>query len=484
VARRRSTDGGSLLLNYLIFTDPQPLQIGTPATPSSGTINICVSEGATTAYCSQIVIAVQVGNDAGSLFAQTPAAGVNTGKWTSSAVKMVPGKALGSTGGTWAQFIFTCQQSTDYDISYPLVFSFAGQVNTVAGDCSIAVAEASVTSGTPPGTPDNQGTFTVTLAQPQFYLVNFVTTATGSPTVPCTQFNNGDTINLFWESNGAWFEVYKKGDSTPFYSGAQSTCSLPGIATDTTFFLIASSAAPAAGFTPVQRYAGLTVTVTNPDLTPKTVRSSGNVSVGSALTVTGTATVTGNLAVGGPGGAAPNSTLTVSGATTLMSNLVVGVAGASSATTTLNGNLTIGVPGQFAATLFVTGATTINNSLTVTSLTTLANVNASQATLGTLLIGQWTFAQDANSNLNMYNSGGTAVTLTLNNSGLVSVNANRVLCDQDPVNLYQITRNAYLNATSLDPGFGATNEAAKAYWWSGYPPDNDSNLRINYGNPF
>src|SRR5262245_54196769 len=85
-------DGGHLLLNYLISTQPQPLQTSTASTPATGTIDIYVSEPSTTAYCNQIVIAVQVGSDPGCLYVQKPTGAVNSGKWSQTSLEIVGGE--------------------------------------------------------------------------------------------------------------------------------------------------------------------------------------------------------------------------------------------------------------------------------------------------------------------------------------------------------------------------------------------------------
>jgi len=353
---------GTLLLNYLIATQPQPLQISTTSTPAVGTIGIYVSEPATIAYCNQIIVAVQVGSDQGCLYAQTPTGAVNSGKWSQTSVEIVDGKTMGLAAGDWAKFTFDLKDNADDRITYNLVFSLTGAVNNAVGDCTIAIQEQSSNTNDPPNFETNQGTFTVTLALPQFYLTNFVATQTGSPTVPCTQFTNGTAINLLWESNGTWFQVYKKGDTAPFYAGAATTCTLSsGVATDTTFFLVASMTGnpsqdqPSGGYQAIYLYDALTVTITNPDLTPKTVGTTGNVTVGANLTVTGTAQVTGQSTLGSVGA----SGLNVTGTTTLAGATVNGPLTVNNATTTLAAAL-------INAGLTLQGGATITGGLTAT----------------------------------------------------------------------------------------------------------------------
>lgn len=354
----RPADGG-LLLSYLISTQPQPLQISTTSTPAVGTIGIYVSEPATIAYCNQIIVAVQVGSDQGCLYAQTPTGAVNSGKWSQTSLEIVDGRTMGLAAGDWAKFTFDLKDNADDRITYNLVFSLTGAVNNAVGDCTIAIQEQSSNTNDPPNFETNQGTFTVTLALPQFYLTNFVATQTGSPTVPCTQFTNGTAINLLWESNGTWFQVYKKGDTAPFYAGAATTCTLSsGVATDTTFFLVASMTGnpsqdqPSGGYQAIYLYDALTVTITNPDLTPKTVGTTGNVTVGANLTVTGTAQVTGQSTLGSVGA----SGLNVTGTTTLAGATVNGPLTVNNGTTTL-------ATAMINAGLTVQGGATVRGSL-------------------------------------------------------------------------------------------------------------------------
>lgn len=356
-----------LLLNYQIATMPQPLQISTISTPATGTLGIYVSEGTATAYCNQIVIAVQVGTDAGCLYAQTPTAAVNTGKWVQTSMEVVDGETVGLAAGDWARFNYDLKEISDDQITYNLVFSLTGPVNNVIGTCTVAVQEQSSTVNNPSDFRINEGSFSVSLALPQLYLNNFVATKAASPTVPCTQFGNGEAINFAWESNGTWFQLYKKHDTAPFYAGAASTCTLSGgVPTDTTFFLVAAMTGdpgqdqPSGGFETIYLYDALTITIGNPDLVAKSLLVNQNASVSGNLGVTGTATVSGQSALG----AVTASTLNVSGGTSLSGTNVSGPLGVTGTTTLAAAAINAGLTLQGGAT--IGGGATISSGASVT----------------------------------------------------------------------------------------------------------------------
>lgn len=364
--RRHDEQAGDnpLLLAYQISTMPQPLQISTTATPATGTLDIYVSEGPATAFCNQIVIAVQVGSDSGCLYAQTPTGAVNSGKWTLSSTEVVDGASIGLADGDWARFIYDLKDNSDDQITYNLVFSLIGQVNNTVATCTVMVQEQSLATNNPPDFQTNQGTFSIALALPQLYLNNFVATKTGSPTVPCTQFGNGEALNFAWESNGTWFELYKKNDTMPIYAGAASSFTLSaGVATDTTFFLIAAMTGdpgqdqPSGGFETIYLYDALTLTIGNPDLTPKSIVVNQDASIGGNLTVTGTAAVSGQSTLG----AVAASTLNVAGSTTLAGTTVGGPLSVSGTSTLAAAVINAGLTLQGGAT--IGGGATINGGL-------------------------------------------------------------------------------------------------------------------------
>jgi hypothetical protein len=145
--------------------------------------------------------------------------------------------------------------------------------------------------------------------------------------------------------HGTYFQLFAKDGSKALYQGTATSYALPAAPpTDTTFLLVVtmSPGITGGGFTPVAvtRYATLAITISGPDLKPNSVVSTADVSVGNALTVTGTASVPGQSSFGA---VAIGGTLDVSGATTLTGPLTA--AGA----TTLSG-------------------ATVNNALTATGI--------------------------------------------------------------------------------------------------------------------
>jgi hypothetical protein len=349
----------TMLLDYYLATQPQPLQAGDETIQANGTINVhIVSPTSPVAYANEITIAVPVGT--GGLFQQPPACTINTGKWVLTSQKKVKGKTIGLIADQdYSTFTINCQTPGDYNITYNLVVALVGAVTAVEDSYQLQVLENSGTTSDPSTFTPKKGMFTLSVVPPQLYLSNLVAYATGSPTVPKTEFINGADINLSWESNGTWFQVYKKGDTSPFFSGSGTTCTLSGgVSTATTFFLMASMTGnpnqDQGGFATVFLYDAITITISNPVLTPTSVNTSAGVTVGTNLTVNGTANVTGQTTLG----AATANTLTTTGLATLATATIPGTLGVTGATTLASATVNNG--------LTVTGGATINGGLTGT----------------------------------------------------------------------------------------------------------------------
>src|SRR5437868_5931203 len=359
------------LLTYLPATSPTPLQVSTPQTPLTGIVNTAaINEGTGQVYCNQVLIAVPVGTDPNNLFAPspTPGASCNTSKWAISSMVMKSGRDLGLDNDIqYATFTFDCRAQSDFLINYNLVFGVQGQMTAITSDCTILIQENSGITNDPNTFTPKKTSYTLTAYAPQFYLNNFVATAPAAPTVPATQFANGADIQFSWESNGSYFQLYQKNVATPIYSGMQTTFKLSGgVATDTTFFLVAmmsgnpSGDSPSNGYQPIYLYDALTITITNPDLTPRSAAISANASVGGTLGVTGQTTL-GSASVGG--------TLGVTGQATLGNANVGGTLGVTGQTNL--GNATVG------GTLTANGqsnlkSTSVGGSLNVSALATLS----------------------------------------------------------------------------------------------------------------
>ena len=373
------------LLTYLPSTYPSPLQVSTPQTPITGILHTsALNQDAKPIYCNKVLVAVPVGPDPEELFAISPAptASCNTSKWTISSLEIKTGAELGlDTTVQYATFTFQCRAQSDFLINYNLVFGVQGQMTGIISNCTVMIQETSGTSSDPNTFTNKRTTFTVAASTPQFYLQNLVATAPASPTVPATEFANGADIQFAWESNGTFFQIYQKNVPQPIYAGTQTSFRLPGgVARDTTFFLVAmmsgnpSGDSPFGGYQPIYLYDALTVTISNPDLTPRNATVSGtlgvtgqtnlaNAHVGGTLGVTGQTTLAntnvGALGVSGQtnlGNAAVSGTFGVTGQTNLANAIISGAL-------TANGNSTLNAA-QVNNSLTVSGATNLNGGLT------------------------------------------------------------------------------------------------------------------------
>jgi hypothetical protein len=325
---------------------------------------------------------VPVGTDPNNLFAPspTPSASCNTAKWAISSMVMKSGRDLGLDNDIqYSVFTFDCRAQSDFLINYNLVFGVQGQMTEITSDCTIQIQENSGTTNDPNSFTKKQTSYTLTAYAPQFYLQNFVATAPTAPTVPATQFANGADIQFSWESNGSYFQLYQKNVATPIYSGMQTTFKLSGgVATDTTFFLVAmmsgnpSGDSPSNGYQPIYLYDALTITITNPDLTPRSAVISGNAGVSGAFGVAGPTTL-GNTSVGGTlgvtgqatlGNANVGGTLGVSGQTNL-GNAVVGGTLTANGQSSLKSTSVAGTLGVSSLASFSGGLTALSNPISM-----------------------------------------------------------------------------------------------------------------------
>jgi hypothetical protein len=275
-----------LLLAYAVSSVPSPLGAG-----ETGTATLSVSPIVAPVYCNAVVLSVRIGTQDGCVFATPPAASVSLADWTHDPVVVGPGSAIGLGAGTFASYAFTTDNPAAYLINYPLSFHLEGLMAPIPGDFSIPITERAGRSSDPSSFSTNQGSAPVSTIDPSFYVENFVATADGAPTVPRSQFANGATIVFSWESNGSSFALYRKDETTPFWTGTATTWTLKtGPSTDTTFILQASSTTgdlADAGNPNATRilYRSLTLTIANPDLTPTSVTASADVTVGGTLNV-------------------------------------------------------------------------------------------------------------------------------------------------------------------------------------------------------
>lgn len=233
---------------------------------------------------------------------------------------------------------------------------------------------------------------------PAFFLDSFVATVPGS-SAPVTEFTNGAAIQLSWHSNGTSFTVYAAQDAQPVYQGTASTCVISGGRTRTTTFILAASVTggpqggtPQPGFETIYLYDALTVTIKNPDDTPRSLTAGtlsisgksdlkGDATLGSAtlgaLTVTGASELNGGVTASG---------LTVSGQANLQGPTTLGSA-------TVNGSLGVTGPSTLAAA--TVGTLTVTGSVTMMAPRTLSPGTWYTASTDGILVGTVWYPSDA-----------------------------------------------------------------------------------------
>lgn len=321
-----------LLLDYAFSSDPAPIPVSTAQVTNQARVNIGVAANPPGAkvFCSKIAVVVPVDSgtpSSDSLFAQPPAGSVSTGKWAISGATR-RGSELGPglvADQVYTEFIYTNKDSST-PIDYNLVLGLFGAVSPLVGDATIQILEV---SGTDPGKLETrQGTFTLSKVLPEFYLKNLIATSGEDSSKPITEFRKGAPIYLTWESNGTYFQLFAKGQR--IWQGTSTNVLLAdGVVADTTFILVASMTgdpdqdSPQGGYEPIYLYEALTVTVSDPVLTPTSVTVSDQ-------TTMNTATVHGSLSVLGGStlnGLAVNGPLTVADSASMEAVTVKGLSG-------------------------------------------------------------------------------------------------------------------------------------------------------------
>jgi hypothetical protein len=375
------------LLQYAFATSPAPLAVTTGVTPTSGAIDLGVFNGGKVVYCNQIQVAVPLGDTATDFSEAVPKTSLNTGRWTVSSARRVPGREIGLDAGDYAQFTFSARSSQDELIDYSLVLGLRADVNSQPGTFTYYVQEI---SGTDPGqlTP-RTATFPVDKRPPVFTLGNLMASMLDKPTVPCTRFANGAPVHLSWQSNGTWFQLFQAGNSTPVYAGPATSYTLTaGLADATTFVLAASVTGdpsgdqPSGGYRTLYLYDALTLGVSNPDITPRTVTASGTVVAGGAITGP---TVFGSTSVSAPTVSATaeltSPALTVSGKAAVASLGVSSVA--TLASTYVTNLLSVAGPTTLAGTR-VGGDLSVDGAVTAGDLIVTEAFTTAQATVSVL----------------------------------------------------------------------------------------------------
>lgn len=151
-----------------------------------------------------------------------------------------------------------------------------------------------------------------------FYLQNLIATVPGA-SLPTTDFGANADIALSWDSNGTAFTVYAAQDSNPVYSGTATSCVVSGGRTRSTTFILAASVSggptsgtPSTSFDTIYLYDTLTVTISDPVLTPGALTTTD-------LTVTGALTASGATTLG----AVSASTLSVANGLAMLTSIAL-----------------------------------------------------------------------------------------------------------------------------------------------------------------
>lgn len=313
------------LINYAVSSVPSPLQVST-STPTPGTITITV-QSQPTVLCNFVAVVIPIGTSADSIYQTSPPPTfvLPACNWSASALEIVNGTSLGLSSNL--NYITTTLKNMQSDLTVtPFTLSIKGNVNTELGVATFFITESSSPNQSQPSYTKKTAQFPMTkAAAPALYISSFYSYLTTSPTIPASEFLNGQSFTLSWQSNGDSFKVFEKNNPTPL-PGITGTSVTTSVANTTTFILVAS-------LNGAVLYDTLTVTVSNPTLTPQSITSqglvvesqdaiqlwsvtqdnSGNVTSGGMLQISHTNNTLNLEAISGPTGAANADALIISG---------------------------------------------------------------------------------------------------------------------------------------------------------------------------
>lgn len=340
------------LLNYSITTSPNPLQVSSERTSTPGTLTVTVSApGNQDVYCDQIRIYLPLGDNKHSLCTDTPTVEVDNDNWvaaTPAQLLETPAAPVDSNADSSAPYIFNNNGNSLFD--YELVFIFnIQQVSSKVGKALITISEHSSNSNSTDSYEWRSKRKLVSKSEMEFYLKNFISAnhSAVAGTDPIANFQNGDEILLSWDSNATSYTITPDDAIEPVYNGTDHQCTLSGLSKNTTFILTATTVTNSQTN---YLYESLTITISNPDLTPNTITVTGSTQVGGDLSVTG-ATQLGD----------DDSSLTGAG------DLSV------SGTTQLSGDLSVTGAAQLGG-VDINGALTVNNTVEIVNINKVSEI--------------------------------------------------------------------------------------------------------------
>lgn len=244
-----------LIYNYQAATDPSPLTLS-----SEGRVRVQISRASKegNVMCDYIHVTVPCGTEQEALFAD--AAGVTAGvddpdDWS---VTSNPEESDGTR-----TFTFVPKKSAS-ELSSPAVLYVDGIVANTAGEAQVKIQTTYKDEESGPEETES-AVLTVQKGKAEFYLRNFLSRKNAQDEIPCTAFQQGETIYLSWESNGDHFCLYVPGKSKALIETDNHFCTIAdGIQETTTLILRAG----VAGLSPKYLYEALTLQVENCPVRP------------------------------------------------------------------------------------------------------------------------------------------------------------------------------------------------------------------------
>ncbi len=304
--RAFNSNDDDLLLRYDSTSTPSPIQVGESAAIE---ITVGVGDSAESIYCREITFLVPIGTDPDSFFINDPkpTVSVEGDDWIPQGANFKP-ERYSANERDFTNFTFINRTDSPILSNETIVFKLSGKINRMPGISEVKIFEMSGTESD--DRSDKSGVLKLPKNKAEFYLRNFMARSLSESLLPVTEFGNGQGIMLSWESNGTNFKIYEKNNPKPIYNNSQTSFMFEGISRDTTFFLEAIKTrdadrmlSPKIGDSPLLAadapevlYETLTITVTNADLTPKSVDVKNATRTGT-LNVSGQTEMSGRLNV-------------------------------------------------------------------------------------------------------------------------------------------------------------------------------------------
>ncbi|MBV7530479.1 hypothetical protein [Chitinophaga sp. sic0106] len=228
-------DQTATLLQYTISTTPSPVYISADNDPVAATIEIAVAANPDV-LCKYIAIQVPIGNDATDMYQVSPVpTGTNDNPDWILSTDVVPG--MSDSDGNYTTFLFK-HNIENKAVTSGIKITINGTVNDSSGIAAIVIKEDSTLINNVTYMMRKQLQDITKTAVETLYLNNIIVTYLDTPGVPAALPDRNRGIQLTWDSNGDYFNVYAGSDLKPISQGESKQYVMSGgLITDTVFII-------------------------------------------------------------------------------------------------------------------------------------------------------------------------------------------------------------------------------------------------------